>query len=276
MENVMNEETMQNVIELLSVYGLKVIGAVLILIGGRMVAGWIRGGVKRAAGKSNLDAAVANFLGNISFALVLAFTVIAALEKFGVETAGLVGVLAAMGFAVGLALQGSLSNFAAGVLLLIFRPFKPGDWVEAGGVSGSVKDIQIFNTIINSGDNIQQIVPNGQVYGAVIKNYNAYDRRRIDIVAGIGYTSDTELAMKILREIADGDERILDDPEPMVVVKELADSSVNLLLRIWVATGDYWPTTFEMQKQVKARFDAAGIEIPFPQRSIHMVQESNA
>lgn len=276
MEQYFNEETMQRIIELLSLYGLKVIGAIFILIGGRIAAGWVRRGVSKAMGRARIDAVVGNFLGNIAFALVLAFTLIAALGKFGVDTAGLVGVLAAIGFAVGLALQGSLSNFAAGVLLIIFRPFRTGDWIEAAGVSGTVREVQIFNTIITSGDNIQQIVPNGKIYGDVIKNYNAHATRRLDLIVGIGYSSPVDDAIRIARETVDRDERFLQDPEPMVVVKELGDSSVNLLVRAWLPRADFWVAQWSLQKEIKAAFDAADIEIPFPQRSIHMVQEQSA
>jgi len=204
----------------------------------------------------------------------MVFVFIAALGTLGVETASFAAVIAAAGLAVGFALQGSLSNFAAGVMLIIFRPFKAGDFVEAGGAMGAVEAVNIFNTIMKSPDNKKVIIPNSKITGDSIVNYSAQDTRRVDMVFGIGYDDDIRKAKSTLEQILASDERVLKDPAPTVAVSELADSSVNFVVRPWVKTADYWGVFFDITEKVKLTFDEQGISIPFPQRDIHMFQEA--
>ncbi len=255
-------------------YGLKVVGAVLILIFGRALAGFARKGVKRLLKKSKTDEALISFLSGLIFILVMVFTVIAALAKFGVQTTSIVAVLGAAGFAVGFALQGSLANFAAGVMLLIFRPFRLGDLIEVAGVLGVVKEIHIFNTEVATMDNVKIIVPNGKIFGDVIKNISGYDTRRIDLVFGIGYSSSIPKAYEVIQKELKEDQRILSDPAPQIAVSELADSSVNFIVRPWVKKEDYWHVRFDLIRKIKEKFDDSGIEIPFPQRAVHVSREA--
>ena len=192
-----------------------------------------------------------------------------ALGNFGVETASLVAVLGAAGFAVGFALQGSLSNFAAGVMLLVFRPFRIGDFVDAAGVSGVVRELRLFTTVLTTPDNIRVIVPNGKIFGDTIKNFTAEDLRRVDMVVGIGYGSPIDKAKRLMAELLAADPRVLKDPAPQIAVAELADSSVNLVVRPWCKKEDYWDLKFDFTHKVKESFDAQGIEIPFPQHVVH-------
>lgn len=260
----------------ITIYGMQVLGAVAILIIGWIVAGIVRGSVMRLLRRTDTDEAIVTFAGSLTKVLILVFAVIAALAKFGIETTSLVAVLGAAGFAIGFALQGSLSNFAAGVLVLVFRPFKVGDYIDAAGTAGSVKEIQLFNTILATPDNVKVIVPNGQIYGNVIKNYAGYDTRRVDFVFGIGYGSSMDKAYEILKKILAEEKRILDEPAPQIAVSELADSSVNFVVRPWVKKEDYWSVKFDITQRVKQEFDANDIEIPFPQRSVHMVPQEQA
>lgn len=255
-------------------YGLKIVGAIVILIIGRIVAGIGRKVVTNLLTRAKVDLAVISFVGSLVYILVLIFAVLAALAKFGIQTASLVAVLGAAGFAVGFALQGSLGNFAAGVLILVFRPFKVDDVIDAAGVFGKVKAIHLFTTILSTFDNIQILVPNGKLYGDIIKNYTTNDTRRVDMVFGIGYSSSIEDAFQTISSILKADARVLADPAPQIAVSELADSSVNFIVRPWVKKDDYWAVKFDTTRKVKEEFDAKGIEIPFPQRTVHMVSES--
>ncbi|MEJ2678970.1 MAG: mechanosensitive ion channel [Gemmatimonadota bacterium] len=266
-------ENVRAILNILQMWGLRVAAAIAILIIGRILAGLVRTGVHKALNRAKVDVSVARFLGNLAFALVLTFTIVAALAKFGVETASIVGVLAAAGFAVGLALQGSLSNFSAGVMILLFRPFRVGNYVQLAGVGGTVKEVQLFNTILATPDNVMVVVPNGKAYGDIITNYSAYDTRRLDLAIGISYDADIGKAMAAAHEVLKGDSRILPDPEPMVVVSELADSSVNLIVRFWTKGSDYWDVKFDTQRALKEAYDASGIEIPFPQRVVHLIDQ---
>ncbi|NKB67027.1 MAG: mechanosensitive ion channel [Candidatus Latescibacteria bacterium] len=261
---------MQTLPNLVQQYGWSVIAALLILIIGRFAAGLISRGIKRGLAKRDVDEAIVSFAGSLSYTVILVAVVLAVLAQFGVQTASFVAVLAAGAFAVGFALQGSLSNFAAGVLILVLRPFKIGDVIEAAGVLGTVKEIHLFTTVMSSPDNIMIMVPNSQIYGHTIKNYAGYDTRRVDMVIGIGYSSSMQKAQELLLELIKADERILADPEPTVAVAELADSSVNFNVRPWVKREDYWAVRFDLTEKIKEAFDANGIEIPFPQRTIHM------
>jgi len=255
----------------ISLYGLKVIGAIVILILGRICAGIGRGVVRKMLIRANTDSAVISFVSSLTFALIITLAVLAALAKFGVQTASFIAVLGAAGFAVGFALQGSLSNFAAGVLILVLRPFKVGDFVEGAGVAGSVKEIDLFTTVLATPDNVKIMVPNGKLFGDIIKNFSAFDTRRIDLIIGIGYTSDMKKAQEVMLNIINGDERILKEPALQLAVSELADSSVNFIVRPWVKKEDYWNVRFDLMRKIKEAFDENGIEIPFPQRTVHMV-----
>jgi small conductance mechanosensitive channel len=210
-----------------------------------------------------------SFFGHFAYFVVIMFVVLAALAKFGIQTASFVAILGAAGFAVGFALQGSLSNFAAGVMILAFRPFKIGDYVDAGGIAGTVKEIQLFTTILATPDNVKVIAPNGAVFGSTNKNFSGYDTRRVDLVIGIGYDSPINKAKEIMEEIIRNDSRTLDDPPMQIAVAELADSSVNFVVRMWVKKEDYWGVKFDTTQAIKEAFDQAGIEIPFPQTVIH-------
>ncbi len=254
-------------------YGLQIIGAIIILIVGRIAAGICRSVVHSLLEKGKADPAIVSFAGSLIYILVLTFAILAALAKFGIQTASFVAILGAAGFAVGFALQGSLSNFAAGVLILAFRPFRVGDFIDAAGVMGTVKDIHLFTTILATPDNVQIIVPNSKLYGDIIKNFSANETRRVDLVVGIGYGSSIQEAYETIDSILKQDERVLSDPAPQIAVSELADSSVNFVVRPWVKAADYWAVKFDVTRKIKETFDQKGIEIPFPQRTVHMVSK---
>ncbi|HBA35263.1 MAG TPA: mechanosensitive ion channel protein MscS [Gammaproteobacteria bacterium] len=251
-------------------WGINILFALVIFIIGRIVARTITNVISKLFGKAGWDQILINFVSSIIYTLLLLVVVIASLNQLGVDTTSLIALIGAAGLAVGLALQGTLQNFAAGVMLIIFRPFKEGDFVEAGGSTGVVESITIFTTMMRTGDNKQIIVPNGQIYGGTITNYSTKPTRRIDMVFGIGYDDDIKKAKEILERIIAEDQRILSDPAPLVAVGELADSSVNFNVRPWVNSGDYWPVYFDLNEKVKLTFDAEGISIPYPQMDLHM------
>jgi small conductance mechanosensitive channel len=263
------ENTLDQIVELTTAYGIRVLGAIAVLVIGRIIAGAVRTGVKRGLKKRGTDEGLVQFLSSIAYALVMVAVFVAALGNFGVEAASFVAILGAAGFAVGFALQGSLSNFAAGVMILLFRPFRVGDFITAAGVSGTVKVIDLFSTTLATPDNVKILVPNGKLFGDTISNYSVYETRRVDLQVGIGYTSSINKAYDAVRGLIKADARILKDPEPTLAVGELADSSVNLIVRVWVNRADYWNVKFDLTHQIKDRFDADGIEIPFPQRVVH-------
>jgi len=271
MENVGNQLMM-----FVTTYGIKIIGAIVILILGRIAAGIGRNLSHRALNKAKADPSIVSFVGGLIYFAVLTFAVLAALAKFGIQTASFVAVLGAAGFAVGFALQGSLSNFAAGVLILVLRPFRVGDYIMGAGEAGTVKEIQLFTTVLSTPDNIKIMIPNSKLFGDVIKNVSAFDTRRIDLVIGIGYSSDIQKTFDILTNLVKTDTRVLPDPPPQIALSELADSSVNFVVRPWVKKEDYWAVRFDLTRQIKEAFDENGIEIPFPQRTVHMVSESGA
>jgi small conductance mechanosensitive channel len=250
--------------------GMKILGAIVILIVGRFLAGALRRGVKKVMLSRDVDPSLTGFIGSLIYFAIMAFTVIAVIGRFGVQTASFVAILGAAGFAVGMAMQGTLGNFASGVMLLLFRPFKAGDFIEAAGIKGKVIEIAIFSTTMSTPDNVKIIVPNGTLFGDIIKNYNGFDTRRVDMVMGIGYGSDMDKAIQILTDLAKNDSRVLDDPETTIAVSELADSSVNIIFRPWVNSGDYWAVYWDMHKAAKEQFDANGIDIPFPQTVVHL------
>ncbi|WP_339136329.1 MAG: mechanosensitive ion channel domain-containing protein [Candidatus Electrothrix sp. GW3-4] len=251
-------------------YGLKVGAAILILILGRFAALAIRSFVERMLTKSRVDVTLVSFLTSVTYVALMAFVVIAALSKLGIQTASFIAVLGAAGLAIGLALQGSLSNFAAGTLLIIFKPFKVGDYIEAAGTTGTVKEVGIFTTELRTPDNKKVIVPNAKASGDNIVNYTATGQRRIDMIAGVSYSDDLDKAREILNSILAEDKRILEEPAPFVAVLQLADSSVNFAVRPWVKTSDYFAVLCDIQEKIKKRFDAEGITIPFPQRDMHL------
>ena len=267
------EKFNEQIILFVTTYGIKVIGAIIILILGRFVAGFGRKIISRILEKSKTDQAIVSFVGNLIYFLILIFAVLAALAKFGIQTASFVAILGAAGFAVGFALQGSLANFAAGVLILVLRPYKIGDIIESAGVTGAVKDIQLFTTVLATPDNIKIMVPNGKIFGDVIKNVTGYDNRRVDLVIGIGYSSDIQKAYDLMANLMKDDSRIFTDPAPQIAVSELADSSVNLVVRPWVKKEDYWGVKFDLTRNIKEAFDANGIDIPYPQQVVHMLRE---
>ena len=273
----MDPEVIQNVtdtsVELVSTWGLQVLGAVAVLIVGRIAAGLLRRGAVRALERSGTDATLIPFLAGLVYYLAIAVVVIAVLGLFGIETTSLVAVLGAAGLAIGLALQGTLSNFAAGVMLLVFRPFKKGDVVETAGTKGAVQEIGIFTTVLNTPDNVRIIVPNSAVYGDTITNYSAYDTRRNDLVMGVDYGDDLSVARDTILRVLNADSRVLEDPAPQVAVAELADSSVNFVVRPWCATEDYWDLRFDLTRALKEELERAGCSIPFPQTDVHVHRE---
>ena len=267
------DEVIQQIMSAVAHYGLNIIGGILILIIGRMIAGWAKGVVEKNLQKSDkVDETLRTFLGTLTRYVVLIFTFIAVLSQFGIETTSLIAVFGAASLAIGLALQGTLSNIAAGVMLLIFRPFKAGDYVEAAGIAGTVKSITLFVTELATPDNVQILAPNAQVWGATMKNYSHHSTRRVDFVIGIDYSDNIDKAQETVLAVANGDARVLQDPAPMVVVGELGDNSVNLTIRVWCQAGDYWGVKFDLTKAFKQRFDGEGISIPFPQRTVHLVK----
>ena len=268
------DQILTKLYDFLALYGMRIIGALLILFFGKIISKMIKKIVARLMRKSNIDETLISFTAGLIYAALIAFVVIAALGTVGVQTASFVAVVGAAGLAVGLALQGSLANFAAGVLMIIFKPFKVGDYIQGGGVAGSVEEIGIFTTIMKSPDNKKIIVPNAKMTGDNIINYSAKEQRRVDIVAGVSYNDNLDKVRKTLEEILTADERILKDPAPTIGVLELADSSVNFAVRPWVKTADYWDVYFHLQETIKKRFDAEGISIPFPQQDLYLYKKN--
>ena len=262
--------------ELAVQYGLQLLAAIAIFIVGKMVAKWIRKLVTRVMKKAEIDQIIIGFTSNIAYIAVLAFVIVAALGQLGIQTTSFIAILGAAGLAVGLALQGSLANFAAGFLMIIFRPFKVGDFVEAAGVSGSVQSIQIFTTTLITPDNKTIIIPNGKIGNDNIINYSTQANRRVDLTVGVAYDADLKQVRSVLEDIVSKDDRILDDPAHQIAVSELADNSVNFVVRLWVKSEDYWGVFFDTNESVKVRFDDAGIGIPFPQGFVHLYHQKAA
>lgn len=250
-------------------WGINIVMAIAIFLVGKFIVGMLVRLSKKLMAKGRVDNILINFVASIISSILLLFVVIAALDQLGVETTSLIALIGAAGLAIGLALQGTLQNLASGVMLIIFRPFNDGDFVEVAGVSGVIETIGIFTTTMRSGDNREIIIPNGEIFGGTITNYSKRSTRRVDMVFGIGYDDDLKKAKKILNRILTEDERILKDPAPLVAVAELADSSVNFNVRPWCATEDYWDVYFDVHEKVKLTFDAEGISIPYPQMDVH-------
>lgn len=251
-------------------WGIKLGFAILIFIVGRIVVSIIGGIVRKLLIAADMDDILVNFISAIVRWILYLFVIIAALSQLGINTTSLIALIGAAGLAVALSLKDSMQNFAAGVMLLVFRPFKQGDFVEVASTSGSVNEINIFSTTLLTADNKQVIIPNGAIYSDVITNYSATGTRRIDMVFGIGYGDDLEKARAIIEEILKSESRVLNDPEYVIAVGELADSSVNFYVRPWVATSNYWPVHFDLTEKIKLEFDKNGISIPFPQMDVHL------
>jgi len=263
-------EFIERATAMISSFGTDLVVAIIIFIVGRWVAKWLARLTEKAMLRAEADVTLVTFVRNIVYIALLTFVVMAAIAKLGIQTTSFIAVLGAAGFAIGLALQGSLGNFAAGVMLIIFRPFKSGDFVDAAGISGVVEEIKIFTTTLRTGDNKTIIVPNAVITSSTIVNYSAKDTRRVDLTVGVGYSDDIDKVREVLSGIIAADERIMSDPAPMIAVAELADSSVNFAVRSWVKSSDYWPVFFHLNETIKKRFDQEGISIPFPQRDIHV------
>lgn len=264
------QDTIDLVINYLSIYGLKVLAALVIFLVGKWFARKGADIVKKMMIKAKMDATLVHFLGSIIYILSVAFVTIAALSQIGIETTSLAAIIAAAGLAIGLAMQDSLSNLAAGVMLIFFKPFKAGDYIEAAGTAGTVKSVSIFTTTMTTPDNTNIIVPNGNVISGNIQNFSAQKTRRIDLVIGVGYDDDLKKVRKTLEEVLSKEPRILKDPAPVIAVSELADSSVNFVVRPWVKTTEYWPTRFDLIEAIKTTFDKKDISIPYPQRDVHV------
>lgn len=269
-ENVQQYTDM--IVELGTQYGLNIIFAILILIIGFMAAGWVKRMVLKACNKSSkIDGTLGVFFSSLARYIVIIFTILAVLDRFGVETASLIAILGAASLAIGLALQGTLSNVAAGVMLLIFRPFKVGEFVDVGGHAGTVKALGLFVTEMATGDNVKIIIPNSQVWGASIKNFSANDTRRVDLVIGISYDDDIDHAMAQLEKLIAAESRALSDPASQIFVGDLGASSVDIGVRVWVNSGDYWGVRWDLTKAIKQHFDKNDLNFPYPQQDVHIV-----
>jgi small conductance mechanosensitive channel len=266
------EDLISKVWELLTIYGLKVIAAIVVFIVGRWIAKGLTKIAENVMNKKQVEPTIVSFAVNMTYIALLVFVVLAALGQLGIQTTSFIAVIGAAGLAIGLALQGSLANFAAGFLMIIFRPFKVGDYIEGAGVTGTVEAIQIFTTQLQTPDNKTVIIPNASLTADNITNWSVKGTRRVDLVMGIGYGDDIDKAKKIMADVLAKDERILKDPAPNIAVVELADSSVNFVVRPWVKVEDYWDVYFDTTENIKKSFDDQGISIPFPQRDVHMYE----
>lgn len=255
-------------------FGLNLLAAIVIFLVGRWAAKLVGGFVKRFMARKSVDVMLVNFVATLVYYSLLAFVIVAALNRLGIQTASFIAVLGAAGLAIGLALQGSLSNFAAGVLMVFFRPFSTGDFIEGGGAMGTVQEITLFTTTLLSPDNKVIIIPNAKLNGDNITNFNVLGQRRMDLVFGVSYDADISQVKQILAEEVQKEHRFLSEPAPTIGLLELADSSVNFAVRPWVKADDYWNVYFEFQENVKKRLDAEGIGIPFPQRDVHIFQNN--
>lgn len=260
-------------VEMAMQFGPKLVLAIVVLLVGLAVIGRVTKLMRAGMDRSKAEPTLARFLTNLVSVALKALLFISVASMVGVETTSFIAVLGAAGLAIGLALQGSLANFAGGVLVLMFRPYKVGDFIEAQGVAGTVFSIQIFHTVLKTPDNKVVVVPNGGISNGIITNYSAEATRRVDFVFGIGYDDDIAKAKGILKRLVEEDARTLKDPAPQIVVAELGDSSVNFKVRVWVQASDYWGLFFDMTEKVKLAFDAEGVSIPFPQRDVHLYNE---
>ena len=255
-------------------FGIRLIAAIAIFFIGRIVVRFVTKGIRKVMESQEVDKILQSFVSNLVYWALMIFVVIAAINQVGVQTTSLIAIMGAAGLAIGLAMQGSLANFAAGVLIVMFRPYRVGDFVEATGIAGSVLQVGILTTVLKTGDNKQIIVPNAQIMGSIITNYSANDTRRVDLVIGIGYDDDIDKARDTLQALVDADDRILKDPSCLIAVSELADSSVNFVVRPWVKSVDYSAVNFALTEAIKKRFDKEGISFPYPQQDVHLIQSS--
>jgi small conductance mechanosensitive channel len=255
-------------------FGKNIVIALVIFYVGRMAIGLVVRGLRKVMQKQEVDKTLETFVCNLVRIALLVVVVIAAIGALGVQTTSFIAIFGAAGLAVGLALQGSLSNFAAGVLIVLFRPYKVGDYIEGAGINGSVEQVQILTTILKTPDNKEIIVPNSQIMDSIITNYSANDTRRVDMVVGVSYGDDLDKVRKTLEELIAADDRIFDEPACTIAVSDLADSSVNFVVRPWVKSGDYWGVKFDMTEAIKKRFDKDGISFPFPQQDVHLYKAS--
>ena len=263
----------EKIITLSSEFGLQLLTALAIFWAGKFIAKIAQDALHRILQAQQVDKILETFVCNLAYWAIMIFVIIAAVHQIGVQTTSLVAMLGAAGLAVGLALQGSLSNFAAGVLIVVFRPYRVGDWIEAAGISGSVEQVQILTTILITADNKQIIVPNSQIMNSVITNYSAKETRRIDMTIAVSYNDDLDKVRKTIEDLINNEPRILEDPKHLIAVSELADSSVNFVVRVWVQTPDYSNVKFDMTEAVKKRFDQEDISFPFPQQDIHIYRQ---
>lgn len=270
------QEIVDQVIDIITIYGIDVIGALTILIVGWIIAGWVRSAVNKSLGKvPNMDGTLRPFLSNLVRWIVLAFVIVAVLNQFGVETTSMIAVLGAAGLAIGLALQGTLSNVASGVMLLVLRPFKVGDFIAAGGLSGTIVEIGLFTSELKTPDGVYIMAPNSQIWNTTITNFSRNSTRRIDIEVGVAYDDDLDVAQKALQSLMDGEGLVLKDPKPETMISSLGESCVNINMRCWVKTADYWAAFFALNKGAKAAVENAGCSIPFPQRDVHLFEDKD-
>ena len=263
--------------QLLTTYGMSVVAAIIILILGWLASRIVYRSILSVTLKSEkIDDTIGRFFAAAARYAILLFTVIAVLSKFGIQTASIIAVLGALGLAIGFALQGTLANVASGLLILFLRPFKIGDYIEAGNAAGTVRSVSLFTTELNTPDNVVTVVPNGSIISGTIKNYSDNPERRVDLLMGIAYEDDINKAFEVIHTAIGADSRILQEPAPMTAVGELADSSVNLIVRVWCKREDYWPVKFDLTKALKEAFDQNGISIPFPQRVLHHAEKTAA
>ncbi|MDW7711786.1 MAG: mechanosensitive ion channel [Deferrisomatales bacterium] len=265
------EFSADRLLEAVQFWGLTAVMAVAIFVIGRIAARVVRNSLRAALRRGKVEETLVSFAANLTYALLMVIVVIAALNQLGIQTTSFIAILGAAGLAVGLALQGSLANFAAGILMIIFKPFKVGDFIDAAGTMGIVEEIELFTTKLRTPDNKQIIIPNNQITNGNITNFSAKDTRRVDLVVGVSYGDDLGKVKAVLEDILKKDQRVLADPEPTIGVLQLGESSIDFAVRPWVASGDYWPTLFDLNRTIKERFDAEGIAIPFPQRDVHLI-----
>ena len=263
-------DVLSRITALITDWGLKVLGALVVLIVGRMIAKSIRKAVRKGLERGKMDPTLVPFVSSLVYYMVMAFVLIAVLGMVGIQTASMIAVLGAAGLALGLALQGTLSNFASGVMLLVFRPFKLGDYIDAAGTAGTVDSIGIFSTTLNTPDNVRIVMPNSTVWGQTIKNYATNPTRRVDLVMGISYDDDIGAAIDTINKVLGNEPRLLQDPAPTVAVAELADSSVNIVVRPWCKKEDYWGVFFDLTRALKEQLEAGGCSIPYPQTDVHL------
>jgi small conductance mechanosensitive channel len=275
LSGLVSQEQVEALVEGASQFGIQIVTAIIIFYVGRWLARKLTDLLQRGLERAGTDPTLVGFFRNIVYFGLLIMVIIAAVGQLGVQTTSFIAVLGAAGLAVGLALQGSLANFAAGVLMIIFRPFKAGDFIDAAGTAGVVEEIQLFTTRMRTPDNKTIIIPNAQITAGTITNFSARDTRRLDLVFGVSYSDDLDKVKRVIREVLADEPRLLPDPEPLVGILELGDSSVNFAVRPWVNSSNYWPVFFELQEAMKKRFDKEGISIPFPQRDVHLYQQAS-